>query len=112
MTVKVSINFSKVLSGISGNKLVKARRFIANELVTLTDPFVPYRDGFLKNSATIAIDGSFIKYDTPYARRLYFNPQYNFKGAPQRGGEWVERSWGINGKAIKEALVRYIESGV
>jgi hypothetical protein len=32
-----------------------------------------------------------ISYGVPYARRLYYNPQFNFRGAPKRGAYWFER---------------------
>lgn len=33
-----------------------------------------------------------LTYDTPYARRLYFHPEYNFRKDknPNAGGEWFE----------------------
>ena len=109
MTVKITVNLKGVMKKFSSPNMIKLQQFTANEIVTVTDPFVPFREGYLKNSATIAVDGSFIKYDMPYATRLYYNPQYKFNGAPQRGGEWVKRSMAINKNAIEQAMIRYAE---
>lgn len=46
---------------------------------------VPFRDGLLKDSVstgTMVQNGytlGWIGWDTPYARRLYFHPEYNFR---------------------------------
>lgn len=109
MSVRVSIDMSNAFKKFSPTRMMKAKVFIASEIVRLTDPFVPFDEGWLKNSVTISPGGSFISYNMPYARRLYFNPQYNFKGAPQRGGLWVERSLAINRKDIIAAVKKYME---
>lgn len=109
MSVRTKINFRGVMKKFSKPNMIKLQQFTANEIVTVTDPFVPFSEGYLKNSATIATDGSWFKYNMPYARRLYYNPQFNFKGAPQRGGEWVKRSMAINQTAIEKAMTEYME---
>lgn len=48
-----------------------ARRFLASEVVRLSDPYVPFRQGTLKNSAQISGDGSQIVYPGPYAHYQY-----------------------------------------
>lgn len=42
---------------------------------------VPFRDGILKDSETHGVvDGKgYIGWGTPYARRLYYHPEYNFR---------------------------------
>lgn len=110
-TVKLNIDSRKILDNVVGKNNVKAKKFFANELRTVTDPFVPLREGYLKNSATIAIDGSFIQYNMPYARRLWFGDGFNFNGAPQRGSRWVERSWTVNKEQLLQSLEKAIAGG-
>lgn len=111
MSVDVKIDVGRILAtrGLGAN-LKKSKRFLANEVVTLADPLVPFREGYLKNSATIAVDGSYIMYDTPYARRWYYE-KANFKGAPIRGNRWVERAVRSNEKQLKTAYVNFVNKG-
>lgn len=69
------------------------QKFIDSEVIRVSEPYVPFRDGGLTGSATrnTKLGSGEVIYKTPYARRLYFNPQYNFAGAPMRGGYWFER---------------------
>ena len=73
--------------------------------------YVPHDQGLLESSAdinTILGSGEII-YRTPYARRLHYNPQYNFQGAPTRGGRWAERWADDNVKAAAAELQRFID---
>lgn len=109
MSFKVDFNVEAILDRRKlGKNIVRSRRFIANEFARVTDPFVPFRDGYLKNSASIAIDGSFVLYSMPYARRLYYGKGFNFNEAPTRGAEWGSRSWAVNGDEVIKAYARYI----
>lgn len=52
----------------------KARMLLKNEIVKDTDKFVPFRTGYLKNSAirSISSKDDAIIYKGPYARFLYY----------------------------------------
>lgn len=71
----------------------KAQQIIDSEVLRRDDPYMPKRTGALIRSGVIntRLGSGEVIYSTPYARRLYYNPQYNFNGAPQRGGQWFER---------------------
>ena len=71
----------------------RVQQFIDSEVLRLTDPYVPKDRGILKESGTqhTKIGSGKVIYRTPYARRMYYNPQYNFQGAPMRGAYWFER---------------------
>lgn len=57
---------------------------------------VPLDEGTLQRSGNVDVDtsGSEVKgsvyYDTPYAKRLHENPQYNFQRG--REGKWLENT--------------------
>ncbi|MDF2906838.1 MAG: hypothetical protein K0R34_2159 [Herbinix sp.] len=59
---------------------------------------IPFDDGTLQNESTmIDTSGSkrgsvTISSDLPYARRLYFHPEYNFsrENNPNAGGRWYD----------------------
>ena len=80
------------------NKLLKNRgieekgrvqKYIDSEVLRLSDPYVPFIDGGLKGSGIRAttIGSGKVKYNTPYARRQYFEN----KGNGLRGKQWFER---------------------
>ena len=118
MSVIYDFNADDILNKIgSGQGYLKLKLTLANEVITVTDPYVPFDKGFLKNSTSIAPNGSYFTYGSrgqsnKYARRLYYNPQYNFKGAPMRGGRWVERSLVVNGQAIEKSLQAMANRGL
>lgn len=71
----------------------KTQKFIDNEVLLQCSPYVPFRTGVLEGSGIRHTDigSGKVIYQTPYARRMYYNPQYNFQGAPMRGAYWFER---------------------
>ncbi|MEG2841855.1 MAG: minor capsid protein [Ruthenibacterium sp.] len=73
----------------------RAQCFIDAEVLRRCSPRVPFRDGFLEKSGAIAteIGSGEVRYATPYAARLYNNPQYNFDQSKHAnaGGQWFER---------------------
>lgn len=96
MELKVKMQIKKINVLLAGRGLEqrgKVQQFIDSEVLRKTDPYVPMDTGTLKSSGTrhTKIGSGNVVYKTPYARRLYYNPQYNFQGAPQRGGKWFER---------------------
>lgn len=73
--------------GLDGCGLVQ--RTIDSDILRLTEPYVPFDTGMLKDSGITATDigSGVIVYDTPYARRQY----YENKGNGRRGKLWFER---------------------
>lgn len=71
----------------------RVQQYIDSEVLRLTDPYVPMDTGNLKSSGTrhTKVGSGNVKYRTPYARKMYYNPQFNFAGAPMRGAKWFER---------------------
>jgi hypothetical protein len=64
------------------------------EVLKDSNYFVPKDTGGLESSSirTSNIGQGVLKWDTPYARRLYYNPQYNFSKDtnPNAQGLWFE----------------------
>lgn len=69
--VKIDINAAQILASRGLGPSCAAQHYLASEMVRLSDPYVPFRQGALKNSATIAQDGSAITYPGPYAHYQY-----------------------------------------
>lgn len=88
--------------GMGSNKRVQM--IIDSEVLRRSDPLVPLKTGQLKQSGTRStkLSSGIVRYNTPYARKMYYNPQYNFNEAPQRGGKWFERMKASHKKEILE----------
>ena len=99
--------------GLSNDRPLAQRRAVS-EVFRLSDPYVPFRTGALKN--TVTTDGESLTYNVPYARYhwygkvmgpnvrmaegTYFSPtkpkhltgrDMTYSGAPTRGPRWTER---------------------
>lgn len=74
------------------NQQQAVQKFIDSEVIRRMDPFVPLRDGTLKNASISQtnIGSGDIRQKTPYARRWYYT-QANFNEAPRRGCKWFDR---------------------
>lgn len=69
------------------------QKYIDTECLRLTNEKMPKDTGALiEDSQTHTIIGSgTLRYRTVYARRLYYHPEYDFQGAPERGAYAFER---------------------
>ena len=75
----------------------RVQQFVTNEFKKNVEPFVPFdlagkyeNPGQLKDSCHIE-NGTDVVWNTPYARNLYYHPDYDFQGAPTRGAYWADR---------------------
>ena len=97
------------------------QNFIANQVLLLSTPFVPFdmahlyeMPGRLRDSGRV--EDTDVVWSTPYARNLYYHPEFNFQGAPLKGGYWVDRAMQNGGlERIKEGaqkIVNILAKGV
>lgn len=74
--------------------LDKTQFVLDTQILKDSNYFIPMDTSFLMNSSLRASDigGGLLRWDTPYARRLYYNPQYNFQKDenPNARGLWFE----------------------
>lgn len=79
------------------NKGGKVQKFIDSEVIRCMDPFTPFRNGYLKKSATLGtvIGSGLIKYTAHYARKNYYENAGRGTEGTQNGGrrgrKWFER---------------------
>ena len=81
MKVKVNINPNAIIDAKRLGKGQEVHRFFTNELRRVSDNYVPFRAGALKNNVVIDADGSAITYNSPYARYHWYgkkmvDPEY------------------------------------
>lgn len=99
MNVKVKINHKNLaaIEDIAAQALVKTANAIKTDLTTKSQT-MPFDTGTMQKDMTF-VDNSQAKdlkvsivSDTPYARRLYFHPEYNFNHEHNKnaGGKWFE----------------------
>lgn len=84
------------------NKNGKAQQFFTSEFRKAMDPYVPFKNGPLKNTATEK--NNTITYGQPYSRRqLYEN-----KGRGLRGKQWHVRAWADRGNMVVKAVANFV----
>lgn len=80
-----------------------------------TSQVVPKDTGTLEDSGFVDMQGKIarIVFDTPYARKLYFNPQFNFRTDknPNAQGEWMNEysEGGIKYNFVIESYIKFLK---
>jgi len=103
--VKVNIDDTSIIlenRGLGENGRV--RKFFTHEVRRLSDKYVPFRLGDLKNTAIEKT--SEIQYVQPYARRQW----YEHRGKGLRGSHWCTRMFADRGNEIISSVVRFAEA--
>lgn len=103
--MKITVSLDPTAAIMARRKLGKsgaAQRFAVNTVRRQTDPYVPFLTGVLKNTA-VEHEGS-IEYNTPYARRQY----YEHKGKGLRGPQWDKRMWADKGDEVVKSVAALI----
>lgn len=96
ISVRAMINYGQLTQ--RGLNARKKGQFALDQdvLGRINSNYLPFRDGILAASgvSNSRIGEGQIIWSTPYARRHYYNPQYNFDTSKnsQAGGMWFERA--------------------
>lgn len=94
-TVKLEIRWNEGFGPKLTRSINSSQEFIDTECLRLSEKFMPFDQHTLIESGTLCtqIGSGEVMWRTPYARRLYFHPEYNFSTEhnPQAGGYWFER---------------------
>lgn len=91
----------KILLKRNLNRNGRGQQFFTHEVRRLSDPYVPFLSGTLKDTAQELTNR--IEYVQPYARRQY----YENRGNGLRGSHWTERMWTDRGKEIIQSVAAY-----
>ena len=72
----------------------RVQKVVDNAVLRYCDPKVPMDTGMLKDSGPMAsaVGDGLLVYATPYAAKMFTNPQFKFQGAPERGAYWFQRA--------------------
>lgn len=93
-TFKTMIPSVKVIMSKRGlDEGGRVQQFIDTQCLKLCENKIPKDQSFLIQSGVTntKIGSGEVKWSTPYARRLYYHPEYSFNEAPERGAYWFER---------------------
>ena len=93
--LKMDINWGKV-EGKMNKGLDVSQEIVDSQILKDSNNYIAFDTGNLAKSGVRSTNpgtGKII-WDTPYGRKLYYNPQYNFSKDknPQAGGLWFERA--------------------
>lgn len=98
MTVRVmaKVDIGRAEKKVSRSNMVKGQIALASQIVSDSEPYVPFRDGDLRGNVSIAGDGSNITYGMVYARAQYYgsNGKQVFRKYSNGGG----KKWYIKAK--------------
>lgn len=113
VTSRVELNMS-VLNMLDGAQFEALAQTADATLTELRDRQVmPFDTGNLQNDSTFVDDSQKDKVSivssTPYARRLYYHPEYNFRRGnnSNAGGKWFDSF--LNDDFIKSAYARLLK---
>jgi Minor capsid protein len=99
--LNIKVNFDPNAAADKVDKaLAKAQHALDQQVLKDSNYFIPMDTGELMRSSLRAskIGEGYLCWDTPYARRLYYNPQYNFRKDenPNARGLWFEEAKAIH----------------
>lgn len=92
------------------------QKYLTNEIVRISDPYVPFDNGPLKNQVYQSIDGTWFEYLMPYARYhwygklmvdpvtkkgAFFNPDYGFWSRPGTTKELTNKDMNYHGAPLR-----------
>lgn len=93
--MRLDIDTGKVLGRLRGN-VEQAQRWLDNEVVKDSEPYVPFRKGVLTRSVYPSKNRGVgeLLYNTPYARKLYYalGRAFNCATHPQACAQWFEKA--------------------
>lgn len=118
MDAYVVFNSEAVLDKLGFGPNNEAQYIVDSEVMKQCDPYVPFdaagvypAPGRLRDSVQFntELGSGEIKYRTPYARYLYYHPEFNYQEAPMRGAYWADRAMQNGGKEkVVKALKNFI----
>ncbi len=106
--IKQNITYEQVLRAYQ-SQIDSASAVIYEQIKLYADQFTPRQSGALIDTAEpIILFGAYvgIRYTMPYARRLYFGDDFNFRiiPNPKARSRWVQEAWNIYHKQIMAAV--------
>lgn len=92
------------------------QKYLTNEVIRISDPYVPFDNGPLKNQIAVSMDGTYYDYISPYTRYhwygklmvdpitkkgAFFNPDYGFWSRPGVPKELTDKDMNYRGAPMR-----------
>ncbi len=108
--IKIKLDASdKILLKRSLNRNGKAQQFFTGEVKRLSDPYVPFQNGLLKNTARVFPNR--IEYIQPYAKSNYYGNKGKGTQGTENGGlrgkYWDKRMMADRGKEVVRSVAKF-----
>jgi len=85
--VQIDINLSGVYKKLDTQNVQRGQYAVANQALADMNPFVPMDEGITRQTGHVNGDGTAVLWDTPYVRKLFYMPMYNYT-TPGTGPRW------------------------
>lgn len=91
------------------------QKYIDSKVVSLCDKYVPMLTGLLKKAVGTVFGSGYVRYNTPYAKRQYYNNSGHSRGARAkegmaygglRGRLWFERMKAVHKDEILQGAAK------
>ncbi|HFR3749372.1 minor capsid protein [Streptococcus suis] len=104
--VKVTVDLKGYDRKLSKANFQKGQFTMANQMLADMTPFVPFEEGALSGSGMVESNGEILSWDTPYAKRWFFNDA-NFQTTfhPQATSRWDLAAQGMYGNTWPDKFV-------
>lgn len=109
MGVKVTTELGGVKKKLSHQNMERGQYAVANQAMADMNPFVPMKEGVLRQSAHI-VNKTQIAYEMPYAKAKFYNPSYR-PSTPGTGPRWDLKAKGLYSKNWTKAFVKGSDLG-
>lgn len=105
--VKITVDLGGFDKKINHANFKRGQYAMANQMLADIDPFVPYDEGTLAGTGMVESDGEQLSWDTPYARRWFYNSA-NFQKTshPRATNRWDLAASGLHMDDWKQAFIR------
>lgn len=102
---RVEVDFQKPYQMLSLQNIQRGKVAMANQALADMNPFVPMREGTLRTTGHVSGEANEIVWNTPYAKRLFYNQFYNYT-TPGTGPRWDLKAGGLFMKDWQQAFLR------
>lgn len=96
-------------------KFQKAQKFLDNEVLKDSAPYVPMRTGHLMKSGVLGtvLGSGEVVYNAPYARRCYYGAHLNFRKDkhPQATAFWFEKAKSVHLDKWVDSVNKILDGG-
>lgn len=108
--IEVKANLRGITDKLGPQGMLRGRQALADQMLADMNKYVPYQSHALRKSASVAMDGSAIYYNTPYAAAQFFGSNGKAKWVkgkePGTGPRWDKKAERSNIKVWEKAFLR------